>query len=647
MMLHSMSRFAVLTTLTLLTASLAHAEVTRVEVTSRQDVAGGRAFGAAGTYEQIRGRIFFALDPAHPRNARIADIALAPRNAQGRVEASADLWILAPKDATKGNGTALVEVVNRGNSLILARLNRATAPTRTLETDAELGDGLMMRLGYTMVWVGWEFDVRPGPGRLTLTAPAVAGVTGMISGTFVPSDRTTPVDVDTLAGYRPVDAASARNVLSVLAAGPGTAATVVPRARWTLKDNTVSMVGGFEPGRTYELSYEASNPPVAGIGYAAIRDTTTWIKQSPAALVRARYAIAFGVSQSGRFLRGFLYEGFNAGEDRSQAFDGVMAHIAGASRIDINRRWATPVSQGQYDATAFPFANASMRDPLTGATDGLLSNARTAGYQPKIIYTNSSVEYWGGARSAALIHTTPDGTKDADPPANVRIYLLAGTQHGPSNFPPSRTAGQLETNANDYYWSFRALVPAMDRWIKNQGEPPANRYPKLADGTLTTVAGLAFPKIPTVATPGPAIVGMRVANPLVAANGGPGMALPLLVPQVDADGNERTGIRLPDVAVPLATYTGWNLRRPETGAPERLVPLMGAWIPFPATTTKARTRDPRTPIDGRYGSKDDYLARVKRAAEALVSEGFVADTDVAPLVQQAAARWDVLTKATH
>ncbi len=626
--------------------STASAEVTRVDVTARQDLLGGMRFGDVGAYEQIRGRIYFEVDPRHPRNAVVADIARAPRNTRGKVELAADLWMVAPKDPSRGNGTAILEVVNRGNDLIFARLNRAGGTT-TLATETELGDALLLRQGYTMAWVGWQFDVTSTENRLALTAPSVPGVGGRVRATFVPTDRTTPVTADALAGYRPADASSARNTLAVLASGPGTAATLVPRRQWQLTDNNiVTMTGGFEPGRTYELAYTTRNPPVAGLGYVAVRDTATWLKYSTTALASARAVIAIGVSQSGRFLRGFLYEGFNADEKERLVFDGVMAHIAGASRIDINRRWATPVSQGQYDATAFPFADTATRDPLTGARDGLLDNSRTARHQPKVFYTNTAVEYWGGARNAALIHTTPDGKADLAPPDNVRIYFLAGSQHGPAAFPPSQTLGQHQQNPNDYYWVFRALLPAMDRWVKTGASPPPSRYPRLSDGTLTLVERFAFPSLPRTTPPGAGVNGRRIANPTLSRSGAPGALLPLLVPTVDEDGNEVAGIRLPDIAVPLATYTGWNLRRPEIGSTERLVPLMGAWMPFPRTMQDAlSTRDPRASIETRYGTRQGYLDRVRASAEALAREGFTLMQDVEAITSAASRRWDLIMTA--
>ena len=285
----------------------------------------------------------------------------------------------------------------------------------------------------------------------------------------------------------------------------------------------MSLEGGFQAGRTYELTYEAANPPVAGLGFAAVRDTVAWIKHAPDAPVKAQRALAFGSSQSGRFLRTFLYYGFNGDEQNRLVFDGVMAHIAGASRLDLNRRWATPTNLGQFDATSFPFADAALRDPATGAEEGALDNPRAKDFKPKIFYTNTGVEYWGGARSAALIHTTPDGAKDLVLPDNERVYFLTGSQHGPTRFPPAEPRlGAQRENPNDYWLAMRALLVAMDDWLRSNKAPPPSRYPQLANGTLVPAAKVAFPALPGVRAPQQLPAGARVPNPLVAKDGGAG-----------------------------------------------------------------------------------------------------------------------------
>jgi hypothetical protein len=614
------------------------AEVTRVEIAARYDAASGTTFGTTGVYEQLVGKIFFAVDPTNPRNRVIVDLDRAPRNESGRVEMSADFAVLRPKDASKGNGVALLDVVNRGNKTVLNGFNRAA-------TGNELGDGLLMRMGYTVVWVGWEFDVPQRNGAIRIDVPNAVGVAGIVRTTLVPTTNSATAQFGDVASYLPTDPAATQNMLSVRDGALGNP-TTIERSRWKLNGNTVTLEGGFEAGRTYELSYTGMNPPVAGLGFAAMRDTASWIKYSPDALVSTKQALAFGASQSGRFLRNFLYLGFNADEKNRLVFDGVIAHIAGASRIDLNDRWSTPTSLGQFNATSFPFADISMRDPVTGAEEGALDNPRTRGFAPRIFYTNTGVEYWGGGRSAALIHTTPDGAKDLVLPDNERVYFLTGSQHGPARFPPAAARnGQQQENPTDYWYAMRGLLVAMDKWMREGVTPPPSQYPRLQDKTLVRARDVAFPAIPGVTSPQKLPSALRSANPLIQNEGGPGTPIPFLVPQTDKDGIELAGIRLPEVAVPLATYTGWNFRNASIGGSDQLYPLLGSWIPFPSTTAKRdETRDPRVSIAERYPSRMAYLDRIEKTAAKLVADRFLLAEDLPNVVKRAGEEWDLLTK---
>jgi hypothetical protein len=603
----------------------ATADVTRVDIATRADV------GASG-YEKIIGTIHFAIDPKDPGNQVIVGLEKAPRNASGKVEFSADLYILQPRDAARSNGVALVDVVNRGRKMALNNFSRGG--TLDPATEADLGDGFLTRQGYTLVWVGWQFDVQRRNNLLGIDAPHAAGVTGIARAEFTANDRSPDVTVTDLIAY-PV-AGDGSDASLTVRDGPFGEPQDVPRGRFHLKGNVVSMEGGFEPGRTYQISYKTPNPAVGGVGLAAFRDTTSWLKYNPAAPVRPRYAIAFGSSQSGRFLRTFLYQGFNTDEHGRQVFDGVMAHIAGGARLSINEDSATPNSLGMYSATMFPFADAALSDPVTGKKDGLLEKARARGHAPKVFYTNTSVEYWGGGRAAALVHSTPDGRANQPLPDNVRAYLLAGTQHSPGQFPPRKSAaGQLAENPVQYAWTMRALLVAMTQWVASGTMPPSSQHPQFNDegSTIVKASDIPFPAIPGVQSPRIVIPGRDR-----------GRTLPLLVSQVDADGNERAGIRLPDVAVPLATYTGWNFRSPEVGGTKELVALAGSSIPF-ATTKAQRTAsgDPRPSVEERYSSKDDYVRRVREAADKLVKERYLLADDVNATVARAGEMWDFVT----
>jgi hypothetical protein len=637
----------------------ARAEVTRIDIESRADVLGGKPFGDAGPYEKVIGTVHFAVDPAHPRNQAVVDIDNAPRAADGRVIFSADLYVLQPKEAARRNGVALFDVLNRGRKNILRDFNRAPAVADPA-SEADFGDGFLMRRGFTLVWVGWQFDVPKRGGLMGLDAPVATDqgrpMTGRVSTTFVPNsaDPTYPLDdlvryADTTR-YPPLDPDSTESRLTVRD-GYLAPPLEIPRSQWRfgrLRDGKIVpdtsalfFEHGFEPGHIYELSYQAQNPPVAGLGFLALRDLAAAFKHQAIALAQARYTLGFGPSQDGRFLREFLYEGFNADEQGRPALDGVIAHIAGSARgNDFNARFARPNGLGFFEASLFPFLDLPQRDPLTGKSDGLLMKL-PAEAQPKIFYTNSSGEYWGGGRAAALTHTTLDGREDARLPDNVRIYLFAGTQHVPGGYLASQGEGQQRPNPNEYAWAHRALLVAMERWVRTGAAPPASRHPRLADHTLVPRQDLDFPAIPGVRSP------LAIPGGYRADLEGPPHPLPMLVPQVDGDGNELAGIALPDVAVPLATYTGWNFRNPKIGRPTELLPLTGAYIPFPVTqAAREAAHDPRYSIEERYGSRARYQSLVTDRAANLVGEGYLLGEDLAPVVERALTRWDDVTRGT-
>jgi hypothetical protein len=609
---------ALLTTAAATAAVRAHAEVARVEIATRADV------GSSG-YEKIVGTIHFAVDPKDARNRVIADIDKAPVNGSGQVEFSADLYILRPKDAARSNGIAFVDVVNRGRKMILNGFNRGG--TTDPSTDADLGDGFLMRRGYTLVWVGWQFDVARQNGAIGIQVPRATGIKSVVRAEFTPNERGAQTVTD-LAAYAVLDPAAADTTLTVRD-GPFGRPTTVARGEWTLQGNTVTMASGFEPGRTYELAYRAGNLPIAGLGLAAFRDTAAWVRHSPDAVARAQHTIAFGSSQSGRFLRTFLYHGLNTDERGRQVFDGVIAHISGAARLSLNERGATPNALSMWTATSFPFADSATRDPISGKVEGLLDNDRARRNQPKIFYTNSAVEYWGGGRSASLIHTSPDGQSDLALPDTTRVYFLTGSQHSPGRFPARVSNGQQPDNPVEYWWTMRALLVGMENWVKQGTPPPPSQYPRLADGTLVPVNRFAFPTIPGVRSP-------RSVAPAQHA----GRPLPFLVPQVGEDGNEIAGIRTPEILVPMATYTGWNFRNAGIGGTDQLVSLVGAAVPF-ANTAAERTakKDPRRSVEERYPSADAYMAQARAAADALVAAGYLLADDVPHVQKRAEQHW--------
>jgi hypothetical protein len=641
--------------------SSARAEVTQIEVTSRTDVLAGKPFGDTGAYEKIIGKVYYTLDPDNPHNKEIVDLDKAPRDANGRVTFTADLYVLAPKDAAHGNGVALFDVLNRGRKNIIRDFNRGPGiadPT----AEADFGDGFLMQQGYTLVWVGWQFDIPHRAGLLGLDAPQVLEdgkpVIGRVTTEFTPNTADATYSLSDLGRYAdathypPIDPGSPANTLTV---SDGFRGTLHPVARedWRfgrLKDgqvvpdvSAIYFKGGFAPGHFYQLSYDATGDIVSGVGLAALRDLASAVKHQQAGPIAARYAYAFGPSQDGRLLREFLYEGFNADEHDQRAFDAVMAQIAGSSRgSDFNSPFARPNGLAYYVAALFPYLDRDEHDPVTGRTEGILMQL-TPEQQPKIFYTNSSVEYWGGGRAAALTHTTLDGNADAAEPENVRIYLFTGTQHVPGGFLPSQGQGQQKPNANDYAFADRALLVAMDRWVRDGVTPPPSAHPRLGDHTLVEHEQIAFPALAGVHTPRTILPGYRADLPDPAAH-----PLPLLVPQVDKDGNEIAGIRLPNVAVPLATYTGWNFRNTSIGQPDELLPLTGSFIPFPATkSAREQSGDPRLSIEERYGTRTHYETLVREAAAKLVAQRYLLETDVPTVVAIAMTNWDELTRGSN
>ena len=657
-----------------LVVSTASAEVVRIEITSRSDVADGKAYGLAGAFERIEGTIYFAVDPNNPANRIITDIDYAPRNADGKVEFRSDFYLIKPKDISRGNGTLFYEVSNRGGKGMLGYYNNAGG-SRIPRTDEEMGDGFLLEHGFTLLWVGWQFDVPLGDGRVRVYPPVAtdngAPITGLVRSEVIVSE----VAYDrSLADrnhqpYEVVNPSDPANVMTVRDTVDG-ARRVVPRDQWRFARRTdsgeivtdrtrVYLEGGFQPHKLYDVVYVAQDPPLVGLGPAAVRDTISHLKYGaapelsiPAGAIDR--AIAWGVSQSGRFLRTFLYYGFNADEAERKAFDGVMAHVAGGGRGSFNHRFAQPSRDGHpflnklYPTDIFPFTDVTQSDPETDMRDGLLAGIKPA-HMPKMFHTNSSYEYWG--RAASLIHTTLDGVQDSPLMDNVRVYSFAGGQHGPGRFPPRHTSGQQLSNPNDYSWFLRSLLLAMNRWTTDGIPPPPSIYPRIADGDLVLPQDLAFPRIPGVSQPAvPHLAYRAVYGPEFRTRGivtvePPEVlsAFPILVPQVDADGNETGGLMMPEVAVPLATYTGWNNFRAESGPVDVLSSMQGSYIPFPRTRAeRAQRDDPRLSLEERYGNRAEYLGRVSEAALALVADGYLLAGDLSPILTQAGRHWDYL-----
>jgi hypothetical protein len=660
----------------------ADARVERVEVLSRADVLDGRPFETVGAYEKLLCRVHFTLRPDHPRNQVIVDLDLAPRDTSGDVEFTADLYLLRPKQMDHGNGAVLLEIPNRGGKGMLALFNSA-AGSLDPTTAEHFGNGFLMRQGFTLAWLGWQADVRDQPGLLHLQAPVArphGGIRGLVRADFSVSERVFDHPLGHViggaiggTGYPVADATAPENVLTVRESTYGER-TVIPRARWTFgrtvdgkaipDPSFVTLDGGFEPGRIYELVYVAEDPRIIGVGFAAVRDLVSYFKHDEQAPVHVRVAYAMGVSQCGRFLRHFLFQGFNADEQDRQVLDGVFVDVAGAGRGSFNHRFgqssrdAQPFSSVYYPTDIYPFTDRPYPDPVAGVSRGLLDRAVADGVAPKIFYTNTSYEYW--SRAASLTHTTPDGSRDAEIPPNARIYVQTGFAHISGPFPPRETrAGDLRAQnpinplPEAPFW--RALLMAMHEWVTAKAEPPASRYPRLSDGTLVTLGAWHFPTIPDVTRPTTTNLAFRLDfGPDFESRGiiskeppAVGTLFPVFVPKSDDDGMDIAGVRLPELSVPLATYTGWNLRDPATGAAHERVSFAGSYFPF-ARTRAERTAngDPRRSLEERYGSREEYIGRYTEAALQLLKDRFLLAEDLAGVVERGEREWEYAV-STH
>ncbi len=658
----------------------AWAEVTSFDILTRTPAAGGRSFGAAGAYEMLTARATIALDPADPHNAPIVDLGLAPRNAAGRVEAETDVTILRPQHP---NGTLLFEVVNRGRKLLPGWLDDTDAAAGSRLASAEdAGTGFLLEQGFTLVWAGWQLDTARAypdePPVVRIDVPVIPGVTGRVRQEFqldprlrrgfMGPDKAIPADSRLSAKFTFND--SQRIELSYpVASRPDAQLTVRTSADapestppdLTIEigpgvsenDATVQGINGgwdgpgalvtpqYKPskGALYTLTYTATDPRVAGMGLAAIRDVTAFLRhdsssKNPLADAPPTRAIALGISQSGRVLRDVLYFGMNQDEAGRQVFDGMMPVIPGARRSFTNARFAQPGRNPGpqfdrlYPVLQFPFTYPTLDDPVSGAHDGILQRCQASNTCPRLMHIDSEFEFWGS--QASLVTTDPAGNPVAMPD-NVRLYLFTGTPHGNlwNAVATTRADCALPLNPNSDAPTLRALLVAMQRWVTEDVAPPPSRYPSRADGTLVTPAeayapGTALPYRQQVTQA--AFVEQTETGPVIRGN------YPLFVPRTGPDGNAVAGVRLPIVAAPRATYTGWN---PVAGAdgPQDLCTQMGGVVPLPATPTPG---DSRPALSQLYPTPGAYAAAVGAAAHDLVAARLLLAPDAAAM-QRAAA----------
>jgi hypothetical protein len=668
-------RRAILAVALTLLSSAADARVVKVVVDSQSLVAGGRPFGAGGAYQRVVGRVFYAFDPTNPFDRQIVDLSLAPRNERGEVEAWGEFAMLRPADPARASGLALVDVTNRGNQTTFVfhlGARRDGAP----DSAESYGDALLLRRGLTIVAIGWQWDVVPQGGALHFYPPPVGDsdrpVTGLVRSDVTVDAATRTISLGHTVGasqalaYPVADPADAANVLTERD-DPIGARRQLPRAAWRFAredggevvddPRSVYLASGFQPGKIYEVVYRAKGAVVVGTGLAAIRDFISYLKYDPASIAPVRYGLAYGVSQTGRLLRHFLYQGFNTDEQGRRAFDGIFAHTAGGGRGSFNHRFAQPSRDAQpystffYPTDVFPFTSVDETDPETGARGALLARAGDAAHLPKVFYVDGGYEYWG--RAASLTHTTPDGKSDLAFTANERRYVIGSAQHSsPAVFPPpsaSRDAGgpSYRGDPMDQRLALRALLVALCDWITADAAPPPSVYPTLARGDLVAPSKVEFPQIPGVTVarvpeqPYRLDFGARWKDGIIDLEP-PRLGAPytVLVPRVDDVGNDVGGICSIEIRVPVATYFPWHLR---TGlsAPDRLASFTGTFVPLPRTEReRLRTGDTRPSIERLYSSREAFLARVDDEAHTLVRARFMLVDDVPVARQRMADTWD-------
>jgi len=657
----------------LLTVPFLYGRVTHVEILSRTDILGARPFGESGPYERIVGRVHFAVSVANPHNQRIIDLSNAVNLANGEVEFSADFVAAQPKDPTKGNGTLLLENPNRGHSRILSLVDGGDE-----DLSMSAGDAWLLRNGFTVVALGWQWDAS-GSDALRLYAPIAKDhgktITGLLRGDVMLPAKAGEIPLGHVilgkiggSEYPVAEPDDPRNTLSVRDSREGKR-TTIPRSEWqfaatvegklTPSNRSIHLNGGFEAGRIYEYVYVVADPVVAGLGFAAVRDFASYVKHASDTVTPASRVLGEGISQNGRFLRDFIYQGFNADEDGRIALDGVLSHVAGAGRGSFNYRFAQPSRDAQptssifFPTDIFPFTDQPETDPLTGEHGGLLDRAERERVVPKIFFSHTSYEYWG--RAASLIHTTPDGKSDATIGPNVRIYYFTGLQHFSGQFPPSRGEGSLfglqPQSALPVRFFWRAMIANMDVWVRSGIAPPPSAYPTIAQHTLVPLGKYAFPQIPPVKRPDEVNTAYRLdygpewqQGVLSIQPPHVGKAFPVLVPQVNADGNELGGIHPPEIAVPLATYTGWNLRDPSIRGAGQLVAFLGSYLPFPKDAAERKqSGDPRRSITERYPNRETYLEQFARATDELIWQRWILPEDRAVWLQRGGEEWDLLS----
>lgn len=668
----------------------------KMTVTATTDFPG--TFGSVGAYEQVSGTISGELDPKDSKNAIIQDLELAPVNARGMVEYSADFTMLKPKDMSKANGVLRYDAPNRGN--ILTMPNLAANPS-----DAEF-----FERGYVWMFSAWQGDVpKSSPQRLTATVPVArnkdgSSITGPYATELLASAATPSIALPggvfngSMIPYAPADLDNTRpGYLLTQRVNETDPRVAIPPSDWkfaacdaaanpfpgTADPTRVCLKGGFQPNRLYELQYVAKDPKVMGVGLAALRDTVSFFRGAVADAAgtpnplagKIKFAIGQGTSQSGNAMKTFLHLGFNQRLDGGKVFDGVYAHVA-ARQTNINTRFAVPGGGGGLRTDHRAFGQTAPRglaadyvDAVSGRQGGVMKRCEATATCPKFFLGLSGTEFWQLQGSPVL--TDAFGFSDLTQPANARIYYYASSQHSTGTgglaagigFNPAATvypAGSMVDTAD----TFRALFVNLEAWVTQDVPPPASQVPKVADGTLVPPSQLVFPTIAGLSwTPsGGSPTAIPAFSYLARYNGFPlldygpqyrpedesgvptqvppsyaGRDYAILVPQVDpGTGLTKAGIRALDVQAPLGTNLEFNYVA--TPGIVDLVNLSGAFLPFHKTETARITAgDTRPSLESLYTDQAGYVAAVTAAANSLVSQRFLLQRDADRRVQRAQA----------
>ena len=613
------------------------ARVIDFKIQSSGPVFDGQSYGNAGTYERIDAVATIAVDPKAPENAVIVGIDKAPTDENGDVVFSTEVSILRPSEAAKRSPFLFYEIVNRGRNLAFSALDGAHS--NSIPSSAEdAGDGFLPAHGDTIVWNGWQPHL--ADKLMNIDLPVEKGVTGMSreQAIFDKAGETGTIKLT----YPAADLDPAKATLTVRTDDADKAET--PKGL-TFKYVSPSEIEITRPadapaGAIYEFVYPAKDPVPAGLGMAAIRDVVSFLRGNPGHDAKSpvdgiKYTVGMGISQSGRLMRDLIYQGFNADEGGKRVFDGAMIHIAGSRKTFVNYAFAQPGRYSRqhedhdFPGDQFPFTYVKTTDAISGKTDGILEKCQETKTCPKIMHSDSSTEFWQAR--GYLLTTSTDGKSALTMPDNVRLYLIAGTQHFSlwDAKPATKEQAAYPTNPLSATPVLRALYDDMEAWVADGTEPPASRYPNLTDGTLAAPADLAYPEI--AGTPMKPKYNVLQAMDYATLPPTRGKAYPELVPTIDADGNPQGGVTLPRLAAPLGTYEGWNLRT-KGYAEGELYSTTGSFIAFPATPADDDSRDA---LAERYESTDAYLAQVKAAAEELVADRLMREEDVAKTLEYA------------